>query len=95
MKLVLEERLSADEPQFGSGTISPCSTSSPQMFTAKCQAAADATSDAADLALREINGRRGFATLGSVARKIQAAVRTRNPGMCHGPDGSGHAQGMP
>ncbi len=46
------------------------------MFTAKCQAAADATSSAADLALRQINGRQGFATLDSVARRLQVAVRT-------------------
>ncbi|MFF0476547.1 hypothetical protein [Streptomyces sp. NPDC004284] len=76
VKLAVEERVSADERQFGSGTNSPCSTSSPQMFTAKCKAAADATSDAAGLALSEINGRQGFATLDSVARKLQAAVRT-------------------
>ncbi|MGA5495806.1 hypothetical protein ACPCSP_15725 [Streptomyces cinereoruber] len=76
VKLVVEERISVDEGQFGSGTNSPCSTSSPQMFTAKCKAAAAATSEAADLALREINGRRGFATLDSVARKLQDAVRT-------------------
>ncbi|MFE6456690.1 hypothetical protein ACFVP0_04395 [Streptomyces cinereoruber] len=76
MKLVVEERISVDEGQFGSGTNSPCSTSSPQMFTAKCKAAAAATSEAAGLALREINGRQGFATLDSVARKLQDAVRT-------------------
>jgi hypothetical protein len=76
VKLALEERISADERQFGSGTNSPCSTSSPQMFTAKCKAAADATSEAAGLALSEINGRQGFTTLDSVARKLQAAVRT-------------------
>ncbi|MFE0646649.1 hypothetical protein ACFW2Y_34370 [Streptomyces sp. NPDC058877] len=76
VKLAVEERISADEQQFGSGTNSPCSTSSPQMFTAKCKAAADATSEAAGLALREINGRQGFATLDSVARKLQDAVRT-------------------
>ncbi|XUZ26889.1 hypothetical protein ACQVDT_18855 [Streptomyces sp. RMIT01] len=76
VKLAVEERISVDEGQFGSGTNSPCSTSSPQMFTAKCKAAADATSEAAGLALREINGRQGFATLDSVARKLQDAVRT-------------------
>ncbi|MFD7877006.1 hypothetical protein ACFV5G_23395 [Streptomyces sp. NPDC059766] len=76
VKLAVEERISVDEGQFGSGTNSPCSTSSPQMLTAKCKAAADATSEAAGLALREINGRQGFATLDSVARKLQDAVRT-------------------
>ncbi|MEU3049908.1 hypothetical protein ABZ705_25925 [Streptomyces sp. NPDC006984] len=76
VKLAVEEGISTDEQRFGSGTNSPCSTSSSQMFTAQCKAAADATSDAAGLALSEINGREGFATLDSVARKIQAAVRT-------------------
>lgn len=76
VKLAVEEGISADEQRFGSGTNSPCATSSPQMFTAKCKAAADATSKAADQALREINGRKGFATLDSVARKLQVAVRT-------------------
>jgi hypothetical protein len=76
VKLALETRISADEQGFGSGTHSPCSTSSPQMFTAKCKAAAEATSSAAGLALSEINGREGFATLRSVAQKLQAAVRT-------------------
>ncbi|MFB7454504.1 MULTISPECIES: hypothetical protein [unclassified Streptomyces] len=76
VKLAVEESISTDEQQFGSGANSPCSTSSSQMFTTKCKAAADATSEAADLALSEINGREGFATLDSVARKIQAAVRT-------------------
>ncbi|MEU4346151.1 hypothetical protein [Streptomyces sp. NPDC023838] len=76
VKLTVEERISTNERQFGSGTNSPCSTSSPQMFTAKCKAAAYATSEAASLALREINERQGFATLDSVARKLQTAVRT-------------------
>ncbi|WP_432113199.1 hypothetical protein [Streptomyces sp. S1] len=76
VKSAVEARLSADEARFGSGTNSPCSTSSPQVFTAKCEAAADATSGAADLALREIGGRQGFATLDSAARKVRAAVRT-------------------
>jgi hypothetical protein len=75
VKLAVEERISADEEQFGSGMKSPCSTSSSQMFTAKCEAAADATSRAAGLALSEIHGRAGFATLDSVARKLQADVR--------------------
>ncbi|MFJ3727126.1 hypothetical protein ACIPYQ_31820 [Streptomyces sp. NPDC090045] len=76
VKLAVERRISAGERQFGSGTNSPCSTFSPQLFTAKCKAAADATSDAAGLALSEIDGRQGFATLDSVARKLQAAVGT-------------------
>ncbi|MBX9394250.1 hypothetical protein K4749_11725 [Streptomyces sp. TRM72054] len=76
MKSALEERISADEEKFGVGLESPCTPASPQLFTTRCEAAADATSDAADLALREIGGRAGFATLDAGARKIQAAVRT-------------------
>lgn len=76
VKLTLEDRISVDEQLFGSGTHSPCATSSPQMFTAKCKAAADATANAAGLALNKINGRKGFATLDSVARRLQTAVRT-------------------
>lgn len=76
VKLALEKRLSADEQQFGSGTDSPCATSSAEMFTAKCTAAAEATAAAARLALSETHGRQGFATLDSVARKLQAAVLT-------------------
>jgi hypothetical protein len=75
VKNALEERISADEEKLGSGVESSCSPTSPQLFTAKCQAAADVTSDAADLALREIDGRAGFATLDASARKVQAAVR--------------------
>ncbi|MFJ3823404.1 hypothetical protein [Streptomyces nodosus] len=75
VKDAVEQRISAVEGKFGSGVNSPCSTSSPQMFTAKCRAAADATSSAAGLALREIDGRAGFATLSSTARRLQVAVR--------------------
>ncbi len=75
VKNSLEGRISADEEKLGSGVESSCSPTSPQLFTATCQAAADATSDAADLALREIHGHAGFATLDSSARKIQEAVR--------------------
>ncbi|MYX29800.1 hypothetical protein GTY75_24740 [Streptomyces sp. SID8381] len=75
VKNVVEERISADEERFGSGVNSPCATASPELFTAKCQAAADATSSAADLALSRIDGRAGFATLTLSARRLQAAVR--------------------
>ncbi|MEU4931022.1 hypothetical protein AB0G54_31735 [Streptomyces yokosukanensis] len=75
VKSAVEDRISADEKEFGSGVKSPCSTSSPDLFTAKCRAAADATSSAAGLALREIDGRAGFATLTSTARRLQTAVR--------------------
>jgi hypothetical protein len=46
------------------------------MFTAQCKAAAEATAGAAELVLAEVEGRAGFATLQSVARGIQAAVRS-------------------
>ncbi|MEU5160832.1 hypothetical protein AB0G74_14670 [Streptomyces sp. NPDC020875] len=76
VKRAVEGRLSVDELKYGSGTNSPCSTSSAQMFGAKCQAAADATSAAADAALNAINGRRGFATLDGVAHKLKDAIRS-------------------
>ncbi|MEU5438285.1 hypothetical protein AB0G73_33715 [Streptomyces sp. NPDC020719] len=76
VKSTLEASISAGEQQFGSGTKSPCSTSSPRMFTPKCKAAAGAVSGSADLAVQQIDGRAGFATLDSVARKLQAAVHT-------------------
>ncbi|MCX5189038.1 hypothetical protein [Streptomyces sp. NBC_00268] len=75
VKSAVELRISADEKEFGSGVNSPCSTSSSELFTAKCRAAADATSSAAGLALREIDGRAGFATLASTARRLQVAVQ--------------------
>ncbi|GAA0612572.1 hypothetical protein [Streptomyces crystallinus] len=78
LKLALEESISAGEQRFGSGTNSPCATSSPLMFTAKCKAAAGAVSQVADQATTEINGRPGFATLASVARKIKNANHTYN-----------------
>ncbi|WP_431958850.1 hypothetical protein [Actinacidiphila sp. bgisy160] len=76
VKARLEERLAVGEQRFGTGVNSPCATSSARMFTADCQEAADATAAAADLALAEIDGRDGFATLGSVARKIRTAADT-------------------
>ncbi|MFD5340374.1 hypothetical protein [Streptomyces hawaiiensis] len=86
VKNALEERISADEEKFGVGQKSPCTPASPQLFTVRCETAADATSDAADLALREIDGRAGFATLNAGARKIQAAARTyKSLGCATGP----------
>ncbi|MGW2820122.1 hypothetical protein ACWC24_03850 [Streptomyces sp. NPDC001443] len=76
VKLAVEDRISADEATFGSGTQSPCAAASPQLFTAKCEAAARATAKAADLALDRIDGRKGFTTLDSVARKLRTAVDT-------------------
>jgi hypothetical protein len=46
------------------------------MFTTKCGAAAKAASAAAGLALNQIDGHEGFATLDSVAHKLQAAAHT-------------------
>jgi hypothetical protein len=76
VKSVLEVRISEGERRFGTGTGSPCSTSSSRMFTEECGEAATATSDAAALALTEIDGRDGFATLDSAAHDIQTAVRS-------------------
>lgn len=75
VKSVIEQRISADEEKFGSGESSPCSTSSPDLFTARCRAMAEATASAAGLALRSIDGRAGFATLDSTARRLQTEVR--------------------
>lgn len=75
VKSAVDRRIMADEDKFGSGVNSPCSTSSSDLFTAACRAAAEATSSAAGLALREIDGRAGFATLDSTARRLQTAVR--------------------
>lgn len=90
VKSAVERRISAVEKEFGSGVNSPCSTSSSKLFTAKCQAAADATSGAASLALREIDGRAGFATLTSTARRLQTAVRQYDQlGCATGPTAAG------
>lgn len=86
----VEDRVSADEQRFGSGVNSPCSTSSPRMFTAQCKAAAEATAGAAGLALAEVKGRAGFATLRSAASGIQAAVRSyERLGCATGPTAAG------
>ncbi|MGX1547491.1 hypothetical protein [Streptomyces adustus] len=74
VKLAVENRVSADERTFGSGTRSPCAAASPQLFTAKCEAAAQATAKDAGLALDRIDGRKEFTTLDSVARRLRTAV---------------------
>ncbi|MGJ5756652.1 hypothetical protein [Streptomyces puniciscabiei] len=90
VKSAVERRISAVEEEFGSGVHSPCSTSSSKLFTAKCQAAADATSGAAGLALREIDGRAGFATLTSTARRLQTAAQQYDQlGCATGPTAAG------
>lgn len=79
---VLLARITEDEERFGSGTESVCSTASAEMFTAKCAAAVTATGESAELALREIGGRAGFATLDSVARGLRAAARGYEASAC-------------
>ncbi|MFB7510366.1 hypothetical protein [Streptomyces broussonetiae] len=74
VKTVMEGRLSPDETRFGSGTGSPCSTSSAGMFTAKCGSAAKATGADASFALEQIERHEGFATLRDVAEKLRIAV---------------------
>jgi hypothetical protein len=76
VKAVLEDRLSPDETRFGSGTGSPCSTSSATMFTAACASAAEATGADASFALRQIRRHEGFGTLRSVAHKLRTAATT-------------------
>ncbi|MCF1508125.1 hypothetical protein [Streptomyces glomeratus] len=74
VKTILEDRLSPGETRFGSGTGSPCSTSSAGMFTAECVSAAEATGADASIALEQIGRHEGFATLRSVAEKLRTAV---------------------
>lgn len=74
VKSDLEQRLSVDEARFGTGTNSPCATSSPKVFTAECGAAVDATAKLATLALAEAGGPDGFRTLTTTAQKIESAV---------------------
>jgi len=86
VKTDLEARIAAGETQFGSGSASSCSPASPQLFTARCAAAADATLDVAAVALRDIGGRAGFTTLDGVARKLRTAGRDYDGLDCaHGP----------
>ncbi|MDX3236104.1 hypothetical protein PV392_10475 [Streptomyces sp. ME03-5709C] len=74
VKSSLEERLGPDEARFGSGTGSPCSTSSARMFTAECGSAAEAAGVDASFALQLIERREGFAALRSVAERLRAAA---------------------
>ncbi|MDX3215457.1 hypothetical protein PV318_07965 [Streptomyces sp. ME02-6991-2B] len=74
VKTALEERLGPDEVRFGSGTGSPCSTSSARMFTAECGSAAEAAAADASFALQLIERREGFAALRSAAERLRTAV---------------------
>ncbi|MER5865049.1 hypothetical protein [Kitasatospora sp. NPDC002040] len=75
---VLGNRLTEDEDPLGSGTGSPCSTSSALMLTQKCYRATDATLRDAQLALSLslASAEDSFGTLSSAAQKITAAART-------------------
>ncbi|MDT0469782.1 hypothetical protein [Streptomyces gibsoniae] len=89
VKTDLEDRLSPDEQRFGSGTGSPCSTSSAVMFTAKCASAAEAAGADASFALEQIERHEGFATLRSVAEKLRTAVtRYQHLGCADHPTGA-------
>jgi hypothetical protein len=76
VKSAVEARLSVHEERFGSGGSSPCSTASAKMFTQECADAAKATGEDASFALTQISGQDDFATLRSVAEKIQKAAAT-------------------
>lgn len=90
VRAAVEKQVGADEEKFGSGDRSPCSTSSSLVLTPKCGAAADATGADAELALREVNGSQGFATLDAVARKLGTAVRSyQDLGCATGPTEAG------
>ncbi|MQY12339.1 hypothetical protein SRB5_24720 [Streptomyces sp. RB5] len=74
VKTDLEKRLGVHESEFGSGTGSACSTRSATMFTQECATTAAATAEDAAFALTKTEGHEGFATLRSVAAKIQTSV---------------------
>ncbi|SEL50264.1 hypothetical protein [Streptacidiphilus jiangxiensis] len=80
----LGARITLDEERYGSGTGSPCSTSSATLFTARCGQVAAAVDTDAALALSAIKGRVGFATLSRTARALLVDARSyRNLG-CDG-----------
>ncbi|MET8808418.1 hypothetical protein [Streptomyces sp. NPDC004546] len=86
VKSAAEWRPSAHEERFGSGGSSPCSTASAKKFTQECGAAGKATGEDAWFALTQISGQDGFATLRSVAEKIQkAAARYQEVGCATNP----------
>ncbi|MER5558971.1 hypothetical protein ABT071_10210 [Streptomyces sp. NPDC002506] len=76
VKDTVETRLSPHEDHFGSGGKSPCSTASAKMFTRQCEAAAEATNEDAAFALAQAGSHAGFASLRSVAQKIQKSRAT-------------------
>lgn len=76
VQTVVGAQIATDEAEYGEGTNSPCSTSSAQMFSKTCAQAVAATGKDATLALTQIQGRNGFATLTTVARNLQSAVHT-------------------
>ena len=76
VKTLVEGRISPDETRFGSGTGSPCATSSARMFTAACGSAATATGADAAFVRQQIQPHQGFATLRSVTDKLMTAVST-------------------
>lgn len=69
----LGNQLSADEDHFGSGTGSPCATSSAKALTPACGAAVEAAGADARSALRQIHGHHGFAALRTTATHVAAA----------------------
>lgn len=86
LKLDLEARLPLDEDRFGSGGGSPCASGSDELFTQECADAAEAANEHAAFALTRTRGREGFATLTSVAEKIQkAAARYQELGCAKNP----------
>jgi hypothetical protein len=70
----LQPQLNAHEEHFGSGTNSACSTSRSSMFTPACADIAEVVAQDAKQALTTVSGKSGFATLRSVAKRLQRAV---------------------
>jgi hypothetical protein len=66
--------LNAHEERFGSGTNSPCSTARSSMFTSACGDVATVVGQDAARAAAAVSGKSGFATLRSVATRLQQAV---------------------
>lgn len=71
----LGNRLDTDEEHYGSGTGSPCSTSSRKVLTSACAVVVQATGQDAQAALHQIQGHPGFATLRATAGHINSAAR--------------------
>lgn len=86
VQATLLPQLNAHEEHFGSGTNSACSTSQSSVFTSACADIATVVEQDANQALTAVSGKSGFATLRSVAKRLQQAVGEYNAlGCAHDP----------